>query len=408
MTPLPCLHLSAPFTQAIKLGDIAMKIRCRREVLFTISLGITTTAFILLVLNWTKMQRAVDEEDRHYFTTVNSPSHSQCLQFRRQFPIVGGRDGDMDIAFTLVVHKDPLQIARLLRMIYRENNYYCIHADAKSSQSFVDALNGIAKCFGANVQLVPASQRVEVSWGDESVLLPQLICAAQALRQHSSWRYLVNLVGQDFPLRTNLELIAALRALNGSNLIESFPIDEYKYRVGNAKLPLGATWFKGSIYGAYRREFLEETIHAERLQPIRSMIVRRKAFRNPDELFFPTFAYNPHLRLPGACLTAPSPSSERGMHFLAKYVIWLGYDLPCTTKYVRGVCILGREHVNLLKSAPHIAANKFHADYEQEAYDEMERWYFEKAKAESTSRFYSHHHFDPSLYARLSCSRNHL
>ncbi|KAL5965900.1 Beta-13-galactosyl-O-glycosyl-glycoprotein beta-16-N-acetylglucosaminyltransferase 4 [Taenia solium] len=355
-----------------------------------------------------KAVHRVLSSDWEYFASIDSPLHSNCLRFRHNSPVLNKRDGDMDIAFTLVVHKDLLQIARLLRMIHRKNNYYCIHTDLRSDQYFSDALNGITKCFGPNVELVPLSQRVEVNWGDESVLLPQLICGAQALRQHASWRYLINLVGQDFPLRTNLELIAALKALNGSNLIESISIDGYRSRVGNAKLPLGATWFKGSIYGAYRREFLEEAILGGRVEPIRSAIVKHKAFKIPDELFFPTLAYNSHLKLPGACLTAPLPSSEAHMNFLAKYVIWFGYNLPCNTKFVRNVCILGKEHVNMLKRAPHISANKFHADYEQEAYDEMERWYFEKVRAENTIGSYSYHDFDPSIYARLSCSRNHL
>ncbi|VDN99180.1 unnamed protein product, partial [Rodentolepis nana] len=53
--------------------------------------------------------------------------HQFCQLLRSQYPIIDGADGDMDIAFTMVVHRDIKQIARLLRMIYRGNNYYCIH-----------------------------------------------------------------------------------------------------------------------------------------------------------------------------------------------------------------------------------------------------------------------------------------
>uniref|UniRef100_A0A5K3G6B4 Protein xylosyltransferase n=1 Tax=Mesocestoides corti TaxID=53468 RepID=A0A5K3G6B4_MESCO len=66
----------------------------------------------------------------------------------------------MDIAFTLAVHKDVGQIARLLRMIYRQNNYYCIHADRRSDCLFMEALRGVAMCFGENVELVPYEERV--------------------------------------------------------------------------------------------------------------------------------------------------------------------------------------------------------------------------------------------------------
>ncbi|KAL5968725.1 Beta-13-galactosyl-O-glycosyl-glycoprotein beta-16-N-acetylglucosaminyltransferase 4, partial [Taenia solium] len=261
-------------------------------------------------------KEAVDgtlENDSDYFVTVDSPLHLNCLRFCHKFPVVNDRDADMDIAFTLVVHKDLSQIAHLLRMIYRKNNYYCTHTDLRSDQHFVDALNGIAQCYGSNVELVPLSQRVKVNWGDESVLLPQPICGAHALRRH-------------FFRKT-------LKALNDSNLIESLSIDEYKGWVGDAKLPLGATWFEGSIYSAYRREFLEEGILGGKVEPIRSAIVKHKSFKHPDELFFPTLAYNLHLKLPGACLTSPSLSSEVRMNFLGKYVIRTGYDLPCNTKF---------------------------------------------------------------------------
>ncbi|KAH9277984.1 Beta-1,3-galactosyl-O-glycosyl-glycoprotein beta-1,6-N-acetylglucosaminyltransferase [Echinococcus granulosus] len=361
-----------------------MRIHYQGRVALNAALGLTTTAFILLYVNTLWRKRAVGEEaekELDYFTTVDSPLHSRCLRFGRNFIIADERDGDMDIAFALVVHRDPLQIARLMRMIHRKNNYYCIHADLRSNQTFVDALNGIVKCFGPNVELVPLFQLV---------------------------KYLINLVGQDFPLRTILELVAALKALNGSNLIESLPIDEHRHWIGDTKLPLGTTWYKGSIYGVYRREFLKEAILGDKVEPISSIMLRHKAYQHPDELFFPTLAFNPHLKLPEACQIAPLPSSETRMNYLGKYVIWLSYDLPCNTKFVRLVCILGKEYVHLLKKAPHISPNKFYADYEQEAYNIMERWYFEKVKMEKATGSYSYQQFDPSIYARLSCSRSHL
>lgn len=394
-----------------RLSGTTMSIRYRKSSLWKMAVVLTALASLCLIVYTIKGKRGIGEElatDLDYFTTIDSPLDERCTRFRRRFPIVDRRDGDVDIAFTLVVHKDPVQIARLMRMIHRTNNYYCIHADLRSSQSFVDALEGIASCFGPNVELVPLDQRVEVKWGDESVLKPQVICGKQALQRHSSWKYLINLVGQDFPLRTNLELVAVLKALNGSNLVESLAIDEYKHWVGNATLPLGAAWYKGSIYGAYLREFVEEAVLGKRVEPIRKAILQHGAFKHPDELFFPTLAFNSHLKLPGSCLTAPSPSSEVRFNYLGKYVIWEGYNVTCPTKSVRGVCILGGEHADQLKSAPHISANKFHAEYQPEAYSEMERWYFDKVKRESFTGSYSKQHFDPAVYANLSCSRNHV
>ena len=186
------------------------------------------------------------------FARIRSRGDCVCRELRREFPMVHGPDGDMDIAFTLVVHKDIMQIARLLRMIYRSNNYYCIHIDPRSPPPFVNALSGLATCFGANVELVPPDKRVEVNWGDESVLRPQLICGEQALHRHATWQYLINVVGQDFPLRTNLEIIAALKALNGSNLIEAQSAD-HSARTRNRTLPLNVGFTINRYALAHRR-----------------------------------------------------------------------------------------------------------------------------------------------------------
>ncbi|CDS43433.1 glycosyltransferase 14 family member [Echinococcus multilocularis] len=362
-----------------------MRIHYQGRAVLNAILGLTTTAFILLYVNTIWRKRAVGgeaEKELDYFATVDSPLHWRCLGFRRNFIIADERDGDMDIAFALVVLRDPLQLARLMRMLHSKNNYYCIHADLRSNQTFVDSLNGIVKCFGSNVELVPLSQSV--------------------------MKYLINLVRQDFLLRTNLKLVAALKALNGSNLIKSLPIDEHRHWVGNTKLPLGTTWYKGFIYGVYCREFLKGAILGEKVEPVRSIMLRHKAIQHPNELFFSTLAFNLHLKLPGACQIAPLPSSKTSMNYLGNYVIWLSYDIPCNTKFVRLVCVLGKEHVHLLTKAPYPSANKFYADYEQEAYNIIKRWYFEKVKMKKATSSYSNQQFDPSIYARLSCSRSHL
>ncbi|VDO00911.1 unnamed protein product [Rodentolepis nana] len=341
-----------------------------------------------------------------------SPSHSKpitlfeknyssdnqfCQLLRSQYPIIDGADGDMDIAYTMVVHKDIKQIARLLRMIYRGNNYYCIHTDARSSDEFVKGLETLASCFGSNVELVPRSRRIAVTWGEETVLLPQFICAEQALRRHSTWRYLINIVGQEFPLKTNLEIIAALKALNGSNLVEGFPLGKFVTRTRNKSLPLNATWIKGSIYGAFRRDFLKKAVLSKSLSIIRDYMIQPKMFRNPDEFYFNTLNYNPHFKLPGTCL----------MGYLAKFVIWREDPIPCPTKFVRDVCILGNPQVERLKKAPHLFANKFHANYHPEAYDELERWYFDRVRRERETGSYDMESFDPSIYANRTCSRLH-
>lgn len=153
---------------------------------------------------------------------------------------------------------------------------------------------------------------------------------------------------------------------------------------------------------------MHEAILGERMKPMRDFLMKHKKFLNPDELYFSILNYNSHLQIPGSCKVAPAPKEENGVGFLAKFVIWNGYNIPCHTKYVRNVCILGTPHVKVLKKVPHLFANKFHTDYHPEAYDHMEDWYFEKFDKESIAGTYDKMQFDPSVYANRTCSQMHI
>ena len=121
------------------------------------------------------------------------------------------------IAFSILMYKDVEQVESLLRAIYRPQNIYCIHMDKKTSNDTYRAMEGIAKCF-SNVFI--ADRSINVLWGSFSVLAADLICMEALLRRNKKWKYFINLTGQEFPLRTNYELVRILMAYNGANDIE--------------------------------------------------------------------------------------------------------------------------------------------------------------------------------------------
>jgi len=121
---------------------------------------------------------------------------------------------DFPIAFSLLMFKDVEQAERLLRAIYRSQNFYCIHVDAKSDDSIYSAMQGVASCF-ENVHVL--TTRVDVQWGYFSVLEPELLCMEHLWNRSAAWRYFINLTGQEFPLRTNYELVRILQAYKGAN-----------------------------------------------------------------------------------------------------------------------------------------------------------------------------------------------
>ena len=114
----------------------------------------------------------------------------------------------------IVMHKDVCQFERLLRAIYRPSNYYCIHLDGKSN--VLKSVEALANCFPGRVGVL---SKVNVTWGDASVLVANLECM-QWLVNKGEWKYFINLVGQEFPLKTNLQLIRILMAINGANIID--------------------------------------------------------------------------------------------------------------------------------------------------------------------------------------------
>ncbi len=125
-------------------------------------------------------------------------------------------EAEFPIAFSMVIFKDIEQVERLLRAIYRPQNYYCIHVDAKASQAIRDAMDSIAKCFD-NVFL--SSRSIDVQWGWFSVLEPELVCMEDLIK-YKKWKYFINLTGQEWPLKTNDDLVKILKIFNGANSME--------------------------------------------------------------------------------------------------------------------------------------------------------------------------------------------
>ena len=117
------------------------------------------------------------------------------------------------------MYQDIEQLERLLRLIYRPSNAYCIHVDKKSNSTFHDAVKAIAACL-PNVILPPASY--DVIRGHVSLLRATLLCMKSLHERFTKWKYFINLTGHELPLVTNLGLVTVLEALNGSNSIAAY------------------------------------------------------------------------------------------------------------------------------------------------------------------------------------------
>lgn len=269
----------------------------------------------------------VEMDKAKTFMTLNLPKRltveefinktKDCVQFRQEmhydiFPITD-EERDFPIAFSILTFKDVNQTERLLRAIYRPHNFYCIHVDHSSSQAIHNAMRGICDCL-ENVFIV--SKTEDVIYNHVSRLQADLNCMTDLLKISKRWRYFINLPHQQFPLKTNLEMVKILKIYNGANDIEGITSprrmlkDRFKYiykylnytkaikLVGVRKTnpPHNVNIVKGSAYGVFSREFVHFVIKDKKSRDILNYMMDMKS---PDEYFWATLNHNKVLRAPG-------------------------------------------------------------------------------------------------------------
>ena len=98
---------------------------------------------------------------------------------------------------------------------------YGIKVDTKAKANIAAAIANITSCF-PNVFMV--SQPVKVLYAGWMRVQGDLNCMSDLLNVSTKWKYFINLCGQDFPMKTNLETVRHLQALEGANNMASFPI----------------------------------------------------------------------------------------------------------------------------------------------------------------------------------------
>jgi hypothetical protein len=136
----------------------------------------------------------------------NEKFHREDTTINRQFPL----------AYTILMFENVEQFERLLRVIYRPQNFYCIHVDNDASGNVLQAVKSIVQCFD---NVILASKQEKVLYATFSRLQADLNCM-QDLIKYPSWKYLLNVANTELPLKTNNELVKILSIYRGYNDIE--------------------------------------------------------------------------------------------------------------------------------------------------------------------------------------------
>ena len=140
-------------------------------------------------------------------------SHLQCSNLTRELHFItrplSREEEDYPLAFILTVHKELEVFVRLLRAIYMPQNVYCIHVDAKAPWEYQEAIRTLVSCF-PNTFL--SSRSETVTYAGFSRLQADVNCMRHLAKSKIGWRKVVNLCGQDFPVKSNLELVQYMQS----------------------------------------------------------------------------------------------------------------------------------------------------------------------------------------------------
>lgn len=270
------------------------------------------------------------------------------------------------LAYTFVIHNRAQQVLRLLKLLYRPQNVYCIHYDSKSSKVFKTIFDHVASCFD---NVIIASRVVSVEWGQRSIMTAQMNCLHDLLtfRECVQWQYVINLCGKELPLLTGREMVAKLMALNGSSTLKPTlqPRDSSSWsRLSQAlrnrnttTIPHNLTLYKSSSYNAFSYLFAEYLTSDPRAISLRSFFSDAS---HPEEHYYATVYMQPGV--PGGF----NPSLSRDRYFRVALATWCFHKSCkrlCHGRWYHAVCVSGAGDLPNIRSTAAENGNMFHNKY---------------------------------------------
>ncbi|XP_057555684.1 N-acetyllactosaminide beta-1,6-N-acetylglucosaminyl-transferase-like [Hippopotamus amphibius kiboko] len=243
-------------------------------------------------------------------TTFHEPT---CNEYMAQSHYItealSEEEAGFPLAYMMTIHKDFGTFERLFRAVYMPQNVYCVHVDEKATVEFKDAVKQLLSCF-PNAFL--ASKMESVVYGGISRLQADLNCIKDLAASAVPWKYAINTCGQDFPLKTNREIVQYLKGFKGKNITPGVlppahaigrtkfvhrellnKKDSYVIKTTQLKAPPphNMTIYFGTAYVALTREFANFVLQDQQALDFLSW---SKDTYSPDEHFWVTLN-----RIPG-------------------------------------------------------------------------------------------------------------
>lgn len=344
-------------------------------------------------------RKSVQIPDEYYINATKDCRNFTSSRKYFTFPL-SKEEEEFPLAYSMVIHHKVQNFERLLRAIYAPQNIYCVHVDKNSETSVFAAIMAITSCF-PNVFMV--RRPVSVVYAAWPRVQADLNCMADLYNISTEWKYFINVCGQDFPLKTNLEMVRMLRSLKGLNSMESeqMPAGK-KWRVTNVHQivnghiqgtgkqkeppPFNLPILSGNAYIVASRGYIRSVLEDVRIQ---TLIEWAKDTYSPDEFLWATIQRMPGV--PGS--TRPNRKYDMtDINAIARLVKWQSHEGPqdslnavyseCRGNHVRGVCVYGAGDLPWIIAQHHLFANKFDINTDPIAIYCLEKYLRQKALAE--------------------------
>ncbi|MBN3272566.1 GCNT2 transferase, partial [Polyodon spathula] len=293
------------------------------------------------------------------YITKNHFIHEPLSSMETYFPL----------AYIIIGHKEFEMFARLFRAVYAPQNMYCIHIDEKAKRELKVSVEKLVNCF-PNAFL---SSKAEPVIYAGSRLHAEMHCMRDLISSNMKWKYVINVCGQDFPLKTNREIIQHLKRFKGKNITPGIlPPDHAKKRTqfvykehmdnrqsyvfNTTKLkshpPHNITIYFGSAYYALTYEFVRFVLEDKQAK---DLLEWSKDTFSPDEHYWVTINRMPGVSenvseeyLPSTSSGSSSDNMTRisDLHFLNAFTLttclpqWAHQSiLKLTTQRVNGAAL---------------------------------------------------------------------
>ncbi|KAK6765973.1 hypothetical protein RB195_025717 [Necator americanus] len=279
------------------------------------------------------------------------------------------------LSYGLVVYKDIVQVLLELSIFYQPQNAYCITVDQGSSRIYKNFVQKLPSCF-PNIMTFIGEKSL---WGSYGILHNVHKCFEFLVEIKHPWQYYQYLSGTDLPLRTNLEVVRIMKALNGSinTDIEQFEQDRYRMMEGiHPPVPL----YKSAMSVAIPRRAANFMLRSTRVKKLLEYLSHTWI---PDESFWTSVAGNAVLlRVPGSYrardilwlrkhlhMVPPLEQSINnvGTSYIGRYQVW-ERENRCYGRITSWSCVFGVLDIPTLLNRPELIVHKMYLDTEPAAF----------------------------------------